>query len=351
MVRTFKRAQITGRSLLLMLVMFSLLTATATIVLRSAAQERDARVVWQKSVQQANKVPMRARMSVTLWKRDKTVATLAQVTQGPNGVYVMRYEAPAEARGRIVYADGTTQWQIEPKRNLVTKMPLAPHREDTEANALLERNYRFRLASTQEHAAGRSTYLLELVPIHAGKGRQRRWIDRQNFKTLRIETYYADGTLARVVSYQQVSFPASIAASEFRPQINKNAHVVSRPGASSTTPADQLVQQAQTLGLKADSNTGFHLTQVAARTVGKSSVTQMLYTDGIETVSVFVREGGALRPSAKDWSRVSLKGVAAYHQRREHTDALVWARGGRHYTAVSHLEPEALQAFAAEQIR
>jgi outer membrane lipoprotein-sorting protein len=314
--------------------------------------ERGAEDIWRKSVQQGLLVPMRARLAVTLWKQGKTTATLARIVQSGKSRYSMTYEAPPEARGRVVYADGVTHWQYEPKRHIVIKTPLTAHSEENEATALIEQNYRFTLVSDRERVSGRPTYLLELTPIHDGKGKQRRWIDRQNFKTLRMETHYADGSLARTLAYQQASFPTQIPEAEFLPKFDKTARVVAQSGGSSPTPASRLAQRARALGLNANGTLGFQLTQATISAMGRASVAQLLYSDGIETVSVFVRSGRTTLPaSLKGWSRLSLGKVTAYHQHRDHTDALVWTHNGHQYTAVSHLEPEALQAFVRGQLR
>lgn len=316
------------------------------------AQERSAKDIWRKSVQQGTDVPMRARIAVTLWKEGKTTATLARLVQAGQGRYCMTYEAPPEARGRVVCGDGSTHWQYEPKRNLVIKTPLDLPSQESEGVLLIEQNYRFKLVSNQDNTAGRPAYLLELVPVHAGKGRQRRWIDRQNFKTLRIETTYTDGSLARTVTYQQATFPAQISDTELLPKFQKTAHIIARSGASEHTPTARFVERARALGLKAQGALGFQLKQATISKVNKIAVAQLLYTDGIETISIFVRNGGTVpQPAALiKWQRLTFGRVVAYHQSHDHTDALVWTHAGRQYTAVSHLEPKALQAFVRGQL-
>src|SRR5690349_13655385 len=67
-------------------------------------REQGAKDIWRKSVQQGANVPMRAHISVTLWKQGKTTATLARMIQRGKGRYRMTYEAPPEARERVVCA-------------------------------------------------------------------------------------------------------------------------------------------------------------------------------------------------------------------------------------------------------
>lgn len=323
-----------------------------SVILVQTAQERSAKEIWRKSLQQGASVPMRARIAVTLWKEGKTTATMARVVQGGKGRYCMTYEAPPEARGRIVCGDGSANWQYEPKRNLVIKTPLNIQPQESEAASLIEQNYRFTLVSRQDNAAGRPAYLLELAPVHTGKGKQRRWIDKQNFKTLRIETSYADGSLARIITYQQATFPAQIPDTELLPKFQKTARVVTRPGVSDHTPAARFAERSRALGLKAQGALGFQLKQATTSKVNKIPIAQLLYTDGIETISVFVRNGGTVPQTAAliKWQRLTLGRTTAYHQRHDHTDALVWTHAGHQYTAVSHLEPKALQAFVRGQL-
>ena len=173
---------------------------------------------------------------MTWRKHGQTFETRAHVEQGAKGRYRMEYTFPASTRGRIVFSDGNTQWQAEPGRNLLASTDLIPENEQNERNTedLLARNYRIALVSDEETIAGRRAYLLELLPRQEGKSSQKRWIDRETNKTLRIETHYPDGILARMIAYNVTALPAHIAPSDFAPPANP---MLQRVAASDVSPA------------------------------------------------------------------------------------------------------------------
>jgi outer membrane lipoprotein-sorting protein len=314
----------------------------------------DAVAIWRRSVRIGEETPMRAVMSLTLWKGGYAVTTRARLVQGPQGRYRLVYEAPAAARGRVVYSDGKDHWQYEPRRDLLIKTAMAVRTEPEQDASLeqVERNYRIALVSEHATAAGRPVYLLELTPHHAGGTRERRWVDKSTFKTLRVERRYADDSLARLLSYEDVVLPARVSASEFQPERGPKTRVVSAPGTQNAQPVKALADRARSLGLYDDGPLGFRLKHVFISRVGKQSVTQLLYSDGLESLSIFVQKG-VRSPSAipPHWRRIRIGGMTAYQTTGGHTDTLTWMRGGRRYTVVSHLEPEALQTFVRVQGR
>src|SRR5579872_5124471 len=157
----------------------------------------DVLTIWRKSLAEGEDTPMRAEMVMTQRRHGITYTTQAHIVQGARGRYRMEYVLPAEARGRIVFSDGQTNWQYEPGRNLLAKttMVAISEQKDREAETLIESNYRIVLVSDRASTAGRDAYLLDLLPRHAGKSSQRRWIDKRTYKTLRLETHYTDGIL------------------------------------------------------------------------------------------------------------------------------------------------------------
>jgi len=314
----------------------------------------DPRAIWRQSITVGADVPMRAELTMTRRRHGQTLTTRAHILQGPEGRYRMEYLLPADAKGRIVYSDGHTTWQYEPGRRLLAKTPLIPENEQNERQTedLIERNYRLVLVSDQETAAGRPVYLLELLPRQADKSTQRRWIDRQTYKTLRVETHYPDGILARMVAYENVTLPAQVAATEFQPSPTGTLSFVNTGATSNIIPVHDLAACASGLGLKAEGALGFQLAQVASSSLETAPTAHLLYTDGIESVSVFVQNGGPpAQGDQRSWHRVNIEGQTAFENLDGHLDAVVWVRNGHRYTAVSHLGPRALQVFVGDQMR
>lgn len=293
-------------------------------------------------------VPMRARMTLILWKDGGAVATIARVHQKPHGHYRLDYEAPPAAHGRVVCFDGSSHWQYEPRRRVVTRTTVRARNDATRkaSLSLIERNYRIVLVSDHERQAGRMCDLIKLVPRQAGKGYQLRWVDRKSKKTLRTEARLADGSVARMVSYQQVTYPRTIPDSEFEPPVGPGTRVVRVLPAPPSPTSQDLAAQARTVGMPANGPLGFSLERVSTERVGGKRLAHLLYTDGLEAVSVFVQAGGGPPVTVPPgWHRMQADGASVYETSGRHVEAITWVRGKRRYTAVSHQGGPVLQAF------
>jgi outer membrane lipoprotein-sorting protein len=334
----------------------TLLVTEFVVAWRSAIfiEARSAHSLFHKSITQGADVPMRAELTMTWRRHGITHSTEAHIVQGGEGRYRTEYVLPAEARGRIVYSDGRTQWQLEPRRNLMATTPLIPESEQNERETedLVAANYKIVLVSDDEITAGRPTYLLELLPRQEGKSSQKRWIDRQTYKTLRIETHYPDGILARMIAYTSLTLPTIVTPAEFVPPQTAGLKRVASPVTSNVFPVRNDVPAVQSLGLRAAGALGFRLTQVASSSIDRARTAHLLYSDGIETVSVFVQtssqnDDAPAVPRASGWHPLTIMGHTAFENLDGHLDAVVWTRGKYRYTAVSHLGPAALQRFIA----
>ncbi len=292
---------------------------------------------------------------VFTWRRHGVVHTVkARVVQGSHGKYRMEYELPVEANGRIVTYDGETNWQYDPTGNSMTgtSIPATPGQMDSEVESLIKANYTLSLAPERARVADRKTYVLDLTPKCAGKSSQRRWIDCQTFKTLRIETHYTDGILAQMVAYTDIQFPTFVNASEFKAV---NVHGAKRkPPIAVQSPLRTRIIPSKYVdtGLNAQADPGFSLVQKSTSLINGQTAEHFLYSDGIETVSVFVQRGasGPLQVPS-NWRRIELRGRSAFENLDGHLDAITWNNRGFRFTAVSHLTPEALKQFAQSEVR
>ncbi len=326
-------------------------------------RERQPRALFHRSITQGADVPMRAEMKLTWRRHGITHTSRAHAVLGAGGRYRMEYLEPAEAKGRVVYSDGQTQWQCEPRHNLLTTTNLIPESTQNERDTedLIAQNYKIVLVSDDEKVAGRTAYLLELLPRQEDKSSQKRWIDRQTFRTLRVETHYPDGILARMVAYTDLTLPAKVAPSDFVPPPTPGLVRMTTPVSSTILPLPvsndsngsrpALNGSLRTLGLHPTGTAGFQLTQVASSAVKQAQTAHLLYTDGIETISIFVQNGQMpALANAPGWHEIQIGTRKAFENLDGHLDAIVWTQNGYRYTAVSHLGPRALQQFVNGQM-
>jgi len=353
------------RSLYLAITLLILLFVSAFALWKGVAvwRDRQPRLLLHRSITQGADVPMRAEMKMTWRRHGITHISRAHALLGATGRYRMEYLEPEEAKGRIVYSDGQTQWQFEPRHKLLATTNLIPESAQNERDTedLIAQNYKIVLVSEDERVAGRTAYLLELLPRQEEKSSQKRWIDRQTFRTLRVETHYPDGILARMVAYTDLTLPAKVSPSDFVPPSTPlhpglvpvttpvSSTVLPLPASNDTRPA--LTGSLHALGLHAAGTAGFQLTQVASSAVKQARTAHLLYSDGIETISIFVQNGQMpALANAPGWHEIQIGTRKAFENLDGHLDAIVWTQNGYRYTTVSHLGPRALQQFVGGQM-
>ncbi len=311
-----------------------------------------ALAIWRRSLTEGEDTPMRAEMTMTWRRHGVTHLAEAHVVQGARGRFRMEYVRPSDANGRLVFSNGQIAWQYEPNRRLLarTEMPPTSQEKDREAESLIEANYRIVLESDHASAAGRPAYLIGLLPRQPGKSSQHRWIDRATGKTLRIETRYTDGILARMVAYNRVTLPAVVTEADFRPMASAGLRTVSAPSSLGALPQSAYAAELASVSLKPAAAPGFQLMDFTSSRVGGKPALQLLYGDGIETLSIFVQRSAAVTSVPQHWRRADLNGVPVYENSDGHLNALSWTRGGWRYTALSHLTVPALEAAARSQL-
>lgn len=325
----------------------SILLCSGLCLARTDHRKPFADLIWRKALMSGAEIPMRADMTIRDRVQGRTTVTGARVIQGPRGLYRVEFTAPAEARGRIVISDGRAFWAADPNQKLVVKTAVVTGTGQgaRRTDPLIEKNYRIVLLSDHEMVAGRAAYLLELSPRLPGKSSQRRWIDRRTFKTLRIETRFSDGVLSRVIAYSHVTLPAPVSMIDFTFP-SSTLRIVDRSTPSEFVPGRDLSTRARQLGLEPHGPLGFHLMQMTSGLVGDKTNMQLLYSDGVESISIFVQDGGqTAQVVPANWQRAYLNGTVVFRETTGHNSVLVWSGHGHRFTALSHLQPDTLWTF------
>lgn len=178
--------------------------------------------------------------------------------------------------------------------------------------------------------AGRTTTVVDAVLPEAAVLVERIFLDRETGIMLRRERYDASGTeVLRSVSFTEFrAGPTDVAA------VTASVDDIDAPGR-----LDGSYRDPEHAG------DGFAL---LARTVDESGTAQLLYGDGLLTVSVFEEPGQldwAALPSGGEPAEVD--GVDAARYVLPVGVAYVWERGGVVYTAVSDAPEEQILAVAA----
>lgn len=322
------------------------LTSSAQAQTPARTPDPAAMALWRQMADAQRRVLLQGRMTITRWDSGgkQQAPETADVTEGSGGKYRIEYRAPETVQGRVLVCDGKTLYQYEPRRKVVLQRPIANAEPFLKTDLSLSTHYLTlgpsSTDSTVTTVGGRKVTLLELHDTRDSALQERRWVDTATGRSLRVETYGKSGQISRRVEVTQVSFPTQVADSTFRANFPKGVRLVT------LKPSDASAEtEARRLGLPVQSG-GYKVRSAHASATKHASATpqrQLLYSDGIHSVSLFVHEVGKDQPAEKpspEWQTVSLApGLTGYAHEEEnpHRAAVAWTTSGRRYIAVARL--------------
>ncbi len=317
------------------------------------ARSVEGDALWRQSLQASGPkgTPIQAHVTITRSSGAVPERTEFDLSDG-GGRYRLSYIAPQSARGRIVVCDGKTLWQYEPIRRTVLRRSLLPNDAasplgETELPAGVIAEIEGKVVS----AGGRPA---QVLAFRDAKGAllSRRWLDTATRRSLRSETYNPQ-TGKRLVQVELTGLQPLLNPDPalFQPDFPGTARVLKASAARSP----DLTEAAQRAGLPVMAGT-YRLRSVlrshsAIPTLTADSADHLLYSNGIDTVSVFAAikaaESTALSPG-RNWQTVSLSpGTPAFVRTdRQGRTAIAWMRDGKRLVAVSRLPQSELLSMA-----
>lgn len=226
--------------------------------------------------------------------------TVLKVTHGPGDRRRHEVLAPAGMRGEVVVDNGRTRWHLSPRTHRVDITPseLSYRRPDV-TERLLARNFRLKVLR-HERVAGRSTYVVDVQPLHAGRPSQRFWMDEATGLPLRVERRTPRGALLSKSEFRTIHVPAELPPDAFEFAVPTRARVGS---------SVQMIATGSTLA-EIKTPTPFPVKMPTYLPAGFEVVTVHLFenrgirsihwrlSDGLDTLSLFQtdREHRAQRP-------------------------------------------------------
>ena len=308
--------------------------------------------LWRQSLRASGPqgTPIKAHVTITRSSGNDSDNTEFDLWDG-RGRYRLAYTAPQSARGRIVVCDGKMLWQYEPLRRTVLRrvVPLNSPTSPLEETAL-PTAVTAQIEDEKASVAGRPAQVLTFSDAN-GKLLGRRWLDDSTKRSLRSETYdpQTGKRLVRVALNQfqpLVNPPADL----FKPNFPQTVRVL-KAGAPRLA---NLPTAAGRVGLPLTAGT-YRLRSVfrahsGSHPIGFESSDHLIYTNGVETVSVFVTtkaaESATLRPNARWQSVMITPNISGFvHTDRQGRTAIAWIHGGKRCVAVSRLPQSELIAM------
>ncbi len=307
----------------------------------ATTSEQAANALWTKNVRASREVPISATATIQTYPASgKARVRVFRLLEGPGGRYRLKYTDDQSSRGRVVISDGHHIWQYEPRTSTVVRRS-APAGDNSLDDSTSD-GWKRELGATADVVDGRSASVLVLKG-RSGAVVERRWIDEETGRALRIEEYDAHGRTLRRVTLSDVIVRPAVSDQDFQPQFKAPArHLV-----ASSQRRDNLTSEARDLGLPVVAG-HLRLRSVVkpARQVRQSGnhSTQCLYSDGLKSISIFVKQTGdntkkAKLAAADEWHSVRIPGTDSASARQDDDGhaAVSWIHDRNHYTAVARM--------------
>lgn len=338
-------------------------SATASSALTgSPPVTTDPTALWKRTLTAQRTVPVRATVTETRFASDGRVRQVARfdVVEGGDGPrYRLTRVLPASVAGNVEISDGHSAWRYNPQKKTVvqtTASALTPPAEMDDGAATVVVQAETLLPEIEPHnekVDGRNASVLALRRQRTRRIVERRWVDQQTGRTLRLEQYARpDAHLLRRVELTGVLQlkPSDVAADApaFHPDFPPDSIVVDRRGRRMTwqSEAERAARHVhlplhvrgyvvRSVDHTADLRAALPLLPSAPN--GKGGTTHLLYSSGEKAISVFVtppavltggkpvdlQPGPTWKPASLD---VRMKG---FTQESSEGSAVAWAEPHR----------------------
>lgn len=199
----------------------------------------------------------------------------------------------------------------------------------------VERWYEFRHAG-DGRKLGRQARIIEVRPRDEHRYGHRLWLDEQTAMPLKIQLLDHAGVAVEQVQFVSLVVPAEISDARLQPAVEVDGFTWYQQERSSTAEVANLPSVGWTVE---DPPPGFKLTESRVRTLPGSEqlVEQLVYSDGVASVSVFVEPVEPVEASDEEPSGLSRLGAA---------HAFTIQRDGQQITAVGEVPPGTVEWIA-----
>ncbi len=245
-----------------------------------------------------------AEQTVYAFTGEKTVVTRFRVQ------YAYPYrkreciDGPEESRV-VVLEDGKYQWSYFPARKLVVKEPLRDEDSPfplcpTEDLAFLMKNYQVQVVGPVP-AEGVQCRIVSFIPRLRDRPRREWWLEERWNVPIRVSVSSSDGRPAYMALLRDIRWDADLEPDAFRLRVPKDTKVREIREQENLTIEDvrRLLKRPVVLPLAIPA--GYRQHDIVLRSEGSRQCLQVIYTDGLSSVSFFRAwtdpgKGAALTP-------------------------------------------------------
>lgn len=165
--------------------------------------------------------------------------------------------------------------------------------------------YRFAIASGGR-LVGRLTWMITVQPMDRYRYGYRLWLDRSTAIPLKVQISAEDGSVVEQLLFSEISLPEKIPAEALNPSVSTEGFSWRQSDTGERAASGTPVNMVQPVWRAASLPPGFQLRNARSRYVsaGSTPMEQLVYSDGIASVSVFVESGVTAAEQGEGVSRI-----------------------------------------------
>lgn len=275
--------------------------------------------------------------------------TVLRVTHGAGDRRRQEVVSPRRMAGELVVDNGRTRWHYSPRTRRVDITPSTLSlRRPLVSERLLSRNFRLEVGA-RATVLGRPTRIVEIVPLHPDRPRQRLWMDVATGLPLRTEHLSPKGLVLDKSEFRSIQLNATLKPDVFeftlppRAQVTTSVQVL----ASGQTLEDLTVELPFTPKLPSYLPAGFEVLDVQVfENKGVRSVHWRL-SDGLGMLSLFQTTRDSMPTKPDDAREVAFEGSRGYVMGHGAHRMLCWEMPHGSYSLVGDLGENELTKTAA----
>jgi negative regulator of sigma E activity len=210
---------------------------------------------------------------------------------------------------------------------------------------LLRRNYNIE-AEKGPQIAERSTYAVNIVPMHPGRPSLKAWVDSTYGVPLKVEVFDSRERLVRRFEYTRIRFGRRLRVETFSLPEGDMVRRESR-GTEYLSPEDLKTSTGRQVPVAESLPAGFTLTRIVHGFSREREYVQSFYSDGYASFSLFAIENEKRAPEGSE--KPGIRGVRSGH-RRDYAYASGWI-GMVQLTAMGDIaESELLEVLSSVKL-
>ncbi|HEY9897636.1 MAG TPA: sigma-E factor regulatory protein RseB domain-containing protein [Pantanalinema sp.] len=275
--------------------------------------------------------------------------TVLRVTHGAGDRRRQEVVSPARMAGELVVDNGKTRWHYSPRTQRVDITPSTLGlRRPMVSERLLSRNFRLEVGS-RATVLGRPTRIVEIVPLHPGRSRQRLWMDVATGLALRTEHLSPSGLVLDRSEFRSIQVQTALKPDAFEFTLPPRAKVGSSVQvlASGQTLDEIDVELPFTPRLPSYLPAGFEVLDVQVfESKGVRNVHWRL-SDGLGMLSLFQATRESMPPMPEDAREVTFEGGRGHVLGHGSHRMLCWEMPNGSYSLVGDLAQSELTKIAA----